>query len=60
MISPRILLTPPKKFLQDYLQFIRCTEKEYEDNLDSDGVACISYDENSMDLKWIKPEIVIF
>ena len=27
---------------------------EYEDNLDSDGVACISYDENSMDLKWIK------
>tara|TARA_B100001971_G_scaffold116599_1_gene107357 strand:- start:2557 stop:3696 length:1140 start_codon:yes stop_codon:yes gene_type:complete len=26
--------TPPKKFLQDYLQFIRCTEKEYEDNLD--------------------------
>jgi DNA-binding beta-propeller fold protein YncE len=27
---------------------------EYEDNPDSDGVACISYDENSMNLKWIK------
>jgi hypothetical protein len=27
---------------------------EYEDNPDSDGVACLSYDENSMDLKWIK------
>ncbi|MBT73528.1 MAG: pseudaminic acid biosynthesis protein PseA [Gammaproteobacteria bacterium] len=24
----------PKKYHQDYLQFIRCTEKEYRDNLD--------------------------
>jgi len=29
-------------------------EFEYEDNPDSDGVACISYNDNSMNLKWIK------